>query len=514
MTLLRWPWTSTDGRSRRARRAGGALRRVRVLGALAAVLLSAGGLSAQEVRFSARGDHEEEKRLDRFLDRPGYALWTADTVLASGERVESGLLVLGAAARIAGTVRGDVFVVDGDLFLRPGSRVEGNVVVLGGGFYASGLAEVAGDVAYRPNDLYVVRRNERGWSILPADDAGRPIVLHGLHGFGFPGYQRVDEWTLRWGARLQGVEWPGRPSLDFEIRFLTAPDEVEATVRQDWHPSAGLELGILAERATRTNESWVRKGASNSLSFFFAGDDYRNYYQADRFVVRGGAPEDREWRPLLEVQYEKARSLTAREDPFVLFGDADGPPNPAVDDGETISLIGSLALRRRGVSHRLGALVRAEWADSSVGGDFSFLFGEARVDWSFPGLAAHRVELFGLARGDLSGTLPRQRWTAFGGQATLPTFARLSLAGPRAVFVQAAYLVPIEALRVAVIGPPQLVARAATGAAWEEGRAADFEANLSAGVRWSGLELGVAADPDRSDLDPEVYLVLRFPGDL
>ena len=149
-----------------------------------------------------------------------------------------------------------------------------------------------------------------------------------------------------------------------------------------------------------------------------------------------------------------------------------------------------------------------------MAGDFSFVLGEARLFWLTPGFASHEVELFGIARGDISGTLPRQRWTAFGGRATLPTFDLLSFYGSRLVYGQASYLIPITALRVMMIGSPKVLLRASTGSAWEPGGSSHFETNLIAGVRWSVLEAGVAFDPGGSDPSSRFYAILRFPGDL
>jgi hypothetical protein len=497
------------------RRHGPATRRGRVLPALLTLALLASTPSAhgQEIRFTARAEAVHERRLADFLRRGEHHTWTVDTVLAAGDTVSGDLLVLRSAARIAGVVTGDVFVVAGDLFLRPGSRILGDVVVLGGGYYASGLAAVDGAMAYRPNDLYSVLARDYGWAIYPAWETPRAVELPGLHGLSFPTYQRVDGWTLEWGARLRAVGWGWQPSLELSGRYLTERSELQGTVGQYWHPSGSVRFGFEYERATRTNETWVRGGVSNTFSFLFVGDDFRNYFDADRAAFVIGGIEGQPWRPTLSVQWEKARSLEA-EERFVLFGEDEPIPNPAVDEGETVSLIAGLHARRRGPGTRLEASVRAEWADSSVAGDFSFLLGEGRAFLLLPGLGTHEVELFALARGDLWGSLPRQRWTAFGGRATLPTFELLGFHGPRALYGQATYLVPVHALRVTMIGPPKLLLRAATGTAWGPGQDPELALNLVAGVRWSVLEAGVAADPGTSGWDPKVYGVFRFPGDL
>ena len=469
--------------------------------------------SAQSVEFKPRDEKPAERRLATFLEHDAYAILSGDTVLFAGQAVSGNVLVLQATARIATTVQGSVYVVDGDLFLRPGARIEGDVVVLGGGFYASELAEVTGEVIYQPNDLYSVVVEDEGWSIVPVEEQKKVVELPGLYGFGFPYYQRVDAVTLRWGGKLRVTGWAWQPTLEGELRFLTEDGDFQGTLKQYWYPSNFLRFGFEGERVTRTNEDWIRGNVSNSLSYFFVGDDFRNYYGADRFAFVVSGNETATWWPSVSVQWEDATSKEARNQ-FVLFGDDEPAPNPAIDEGETVSLIAEIDTRRRTSTSRFEGRLRLEVADSSVAGDFSFVLGEARLFWLTPGFVSHEVELFGIARGDISGTLPRQRWTAFGGRATLPTFDLLSFYGSRLVYGQASYLIPITALRVMMIGSPKVLLRASTGSAWEPGGSSHFETNLIAGVRWSVLEAGVAFDPGGSDPSSRFYAILRFPGDL
>jgi hypothetical protein len=230
-------------------------------------LLAAGGLlaipaagSAQNVEFTPRADEPEERRLAEFLEHDVYAIIDGDTVLLAGQAVSGNVLVLNATMRSSTTIPGSVYVVDGDLFLRPGARVEGDVVVLGGGFYASSLAEVTGEIVYRPNDQYSVVPGDDGWTIFPVQEMPKAVELPGLYGFGFPYYQRVDALTLRWGATLRATGWSWQPSLEGEIRWLTEDGDFQGTLKQYWYPTGSFQFGFEGERVTRTrsrSSSWV-----------------------------------------------------------------------------------------------------------------------------------------------------------------------------------------------------------------------------------------------------------------
>jgi hypothetical protein len=482
-----------------------------MVGLLVAV---SGPVYAQEVRFDPRSDRPAEGRLGEFLASDQYVIISSDTVVRASDTIDSDLLVLEADVRLEGVVTGDIAVVGGDLFLRPGARVGGQILILGGGYYSSQRAEVAGVLTYRPNDRYEVLRGDSELRIRLVPETLETLTLHGLSGIGFPTYQRVDGWTFGLGATARLVDWNWHPSLEGRVRFKSASGRFEGTVRQTWYPSGSLRFGVEAERATRSNEEWVRGDISNSLTFLLTGDDFRNYYEGDRvaFFLRG--TESARWSPIVEVEWEKARSLNA-SDRFALFGSDAVDPNPGIDSGEAWTVKLGTAVQRRTPHTTLQAAATLEIADSTVGGDFTYVIGELQTRWEGPGFADHGVEASLFLKGDLSGTSPGQRWTAIGGgRATLPTIAVLSQRGSRLAFGQVTYLIPFNGVPIGMLGVPNLFLRAATGTGWSDGAKPVFETNLISGFRLSILELGVAVNPGESDLDPEVYGSLRFPGDL
>lgn len=496
----------------RARAAGPA----RALAAAVVALLAAapGTASAQEVLFTPRADRPEERRLQRFLRGGEYRIWARDTVVARGDTVPGSVLVLDATVRFDGRLEGDAWVVAGDLFLRPAARVRGDVTVLGGGYYASSLARVEGEVVYRPNHLLRVVPREGGWEIFHVREEVRPVDLHGLAGFHVPLYRRVTGWTFGWGARLRATGLPWQPSLDGAVRFNTeGTRQLEGTIRQMWHPSGEFRFGLEAERAIRSNEAWIKGDVTNSLGYLVGGDDFRDYYRSERLSLLAAWPGREGWGGSVAVHREEAGSLRARALPVLFDDDEEVRPNPAVDEGKIWSVEAALSYRRRRTDTRLDAELRLEAADSTAAGDFSFVTGQGRFSWRRPGVTAtHRLELSGIARYDLAGSPPRQRWSSLGGGGTLPTLGTLERRGARMFFLQSTYLVPVEPLRVPVLGAPRVFLRNAVGAAWNQGETLRVEDNLIPGVRFLFVEAGVALDVTRSDLDPELLLQGVLPA--
>lgn len=483
------------------------------LAAVAALLVTAGVASAQEVRFTPRPDSPEERRLQRFIEAGDHILISADTVLGRRDTVRGNLLILEATIRSAARIEGDVFVVGGDLFLRPGARVTGDVVALGGGFYRSEKAEVAGAIVYRPNLLLRVVPRGGGWEILHPRQEREAVELDGLSGFHLPTYQRVDGVTFGWGGTVRALRIPAQPQISGAVRSHTQGRAgVEGTLELSLHPTGGTRVALMGERRTRSMDDWIRGDAANSFSYLLGLGDFRDYYQSERARFTAGSAATTGWAPSAWVGWEEASSLEARPLWMLFENDEDVRTNPSVDEGESWMAGLELAFRRRTAASRLAARLGVEAADSTVAGDFSYVLAEASIGYRGPGFGPHRLEVHGIARTDLSGRLPRQRWSALGGTGTLPVLGTLTLRGPKLFFASVTYLVPIESLRAPVVGTPRVFLRNAVGTAWRDGEDFRLEDNLVVGVRYLFLELGLAADVTRSELEADFVLGATFPG--
>jgi len=498
-----------------------------VVSAMSAIVRAA-PLTGQDVRFAESPRGEAQLALAAFLERGGYELWTRDTVLARADTVRASVLVLEASARISGRIEGDVFVVAGDLFLRARGGIGGDLVVLGGGFYDSDLAEIVGAVSYRPNERIRVRPADGGFEIISEGARPRGSELDGTYGVHVPVYQRVDALILGWGGVVRAASVPGRPELELVARYKSGPGEVEGSLRNSWYPSARVRVGVTGSRETRTNDEWIRPRWFNSLAHFVAGDDARDYYRTDRIGVelelRSPEPpiwvDASDWSIVLAAGWEEARSLSAR-DVTVLFGD-DRPategfipyPNPAVDDGDIYSVSLGFEWSKRAREGRTAFGIGLEAAhDDDLDGDFSFLQAEARVSARRSTAWGHVWDAFAIARVDLAGTVPGQRYSTLGGLGTIATVPLRGLRGERLLYAEASYAVPL--LGMPTLGGLDGFVRTSAGAAWSDGEALKIDESLAAGIAvrlWDlQMEAGVAAGagPDPDGLDTTVYLDVR-----
>jgi hypothetical protein len=135
----------------------------------------------------------------------------------------SSLVILGSDATIEGTVHGDLIVVDGDLFLHPGSRIDGRAVAVGGCVYNSTLAFVGHGLRCFRDNTFTMTQTSRGIALdyraLGYRDS-QALVLPGLFGVRIPSYDRVNGLSLPFGPM---------------VRALPSPIEIDALARHMAH---------------------------------------------------------------------------------------------------------------------------------------------------------------------------------------------------------------------------------------------------------------------------------------
>ena len=396
-------------------------------------------------------------------------------------RADSSLVVVGSDLMLAGTVHGDVLVMGGGLFLRPGVGVDGRAIAVGGGVYPTTLGHVdGGRFAIRDgtfdsrlaDDVVELRyrsllRDYREWLTLP-----------GLKGLRLVGYDRVDGLVVPYGPRLL----LGRDealTLDPVLTWRSDLGVVDPSLTASYQLSPSTALIGLAERGTYTNDAWARSDLVNSASSFFLGSDARNYYRSTRgaLTARRTLSEFGHISDLsVTAQWEDDRSVGpvagSRSGPWAVIGTNDDDrilrPNPRIAEGELLSGIGEAGLRWSGDVVMATGRVKLEvpvstpddsrWAQMTVDGSVTVpTFGFQQL-----AVTAHAL----LTAGDAA---PPQRFAYLGGSATLPTADPLALGGDELFFLDATYSVPLPGPMLPIVGPPVVALRYAVGSAGVQG---------------------------------------------
>lgn len=414
------------------------------------------------------------------------------------------VLVLGSDASVASTVHGDVIVVGGDIYLRPGARIDGRAISYGGGVYDSEQAEVAGGRFSYWDTRFDIVATDSGTAL----DYRPPALLERaqlaslplLYGLRIPTYTRVDGLSLPWGPRfaLSGRDG-GSLQVDPTVTYRSDIGAFDLAVSTIARLDPGWSAHLYAGRGTFTNDDWIESDFINSLKVLLDGRDYRNYWRADRFegrvartftrsageiTVWGGARTERDW----SISAGGPWSLRGRR-----TGDGMIRANPGVERGRISSALaglgGSLSLPELALS----AAVQVERPFDTP---LDERFTQATIDAGvrFATFASQSFELHSHAVLTAGDTAPPQRFAYLGGSGTLTTFSVLQFGGEQLLFIESAYNIPITAVHVPILGPPVLSLRHAIGAAGV-GKLPKFEQNLIGRIALGIVYAEYAIDP-------------------
>jgi hypothetical protein len=467
---------------------------------------------AISVALTDVGPGEAGRLLRVVLARPHLAVRPAvpSLGLPRDTTFDTTIVVVGADVTVASHVRGDVVVVDGDLFLRPGADVEGRAMSFGGGVYNSLLARVQGGLfAYRDADFDVVQSGDRVTLAYRRDQLVEErvsFVLPGLYGLRIPDYTRVDGLALPVGPRI--VFAGGRVDADLVVTYRSHLGTVDPWLDVRFGVDPRTDIVLSGGRATRTNDGWARADWVNAGATFLAGDDERNYYRA----TEGSLRLRRRWEtfnslvePWIGVRSEEARSvgptvgsvsapwtITERHDTTAILR-----PNPAVAEGRISSAeLGARATYDDGEIRGKGSLrLEVPW---DVPTDASFAQTTFDGSISLPTIRTQRLLVEAHAVLTMGDAAPPQRYAYLGGGSTLPTMDELSMGGDQLLYFSGTYLYPLGWPQLPYLGGLTVGARYAVGSAGVDGLP-DFVQNVGARLALGFLRLDYMVDPSNGD---------------
>jgi hypothetical protein len=460
--------------------------------------------AAQVVVLEGPVDTRAARILRDVLERDRYLLLHRDTTLPEAFHTPGDLIVWDARVRLEGSVDGAAVVLGGTFFTRPGSRVGGPIAVIGGLALTSELADV-GDVVELPPGragVIVYAADTLTVSVPPPPPVPR-LGLGGLFGFRQLGYDRVDGLSVSWGPQWRIVGREFGPRVDGWVTLRSARADVGGGGVLRLPLGAGVELDAGAERATVSNEVWIRRDLENSASALLLGRDLRDYYETDRgwlrlsrLIPQAVLEGDLQLGPYLMVRRSTDRSLEASR-PFAFATRAQlERANLPVEHASTTSLEAGTLLVWRGRASRFLGQALAEYAPERAD-DLHFSHWRLGGRYEMDALWNHLLDVRWHAMGSFGDrAAPPQRWSFVGGQGTLPTFPIAQHRGDRLVFIESRYRVPLTFLETPLLRTPYLELLHATGTAWRTGTDMPaWDQNLGLGLEAGFLRLRAWIDP-------------------
>lgn len=487
-----------------------------VLAALAlALALCSAALRAQvRVTVADLGPGASGRILQEALARP-HRLIEPDTgwfVLGRGEQERGTIIVLGRTAAIAGRVEGDVIVVGGDLFVRPGADISERAIAIGGGTYPSALARVAkGSQSFRDNTFEIVRTID-GYrleyrSLREAESP--PLLFPGIYGLRLPSYDRVNGASVPFGPAFTFAG--GRGELNAVATYRSDLGKIDPSIAASLEMSRRLRAMVRAERGTFSNDAWIWSNFVNSLSVLVFGIDTRNYYRADRAeltVHRLWEFTRTQIEPFVGVRGERAWSvgpgISERRGPWSVWGRTDSlgifSPNPAVPTADIYSVVAGSTLEweSEGLRLRGQSLVERSIEASKPSGsivvppNFSQVTTDLGVGFLTFGEQEYGMNVHWVTT--LGDTPPLQRFVYMGGSGTLPFLDLLEQGGGELLLIDQRYAIPLLNIRVGMLGNPTLQFRHRLGSAGLS-KLPSFEQVIGVGVSLTIIRGELQMDP-------------------
>ena len=470
------------------------------------LVVGAAAAHAQRITIGDVGPGASGRMLQAAIAQP-HRLVEPDTgwfVLKRGESESTTLLILGRTAAIAGSVDGDVIVVGGDLFVRPGAHIGGRAVAVGGGVYPSSLAIVVqGSQSFRDNSFSLTRTSDgyRLDFVSLRADASPPLLFPGIFGLRFPTYDRANGASIPFGPALTFAGGSGE--ADFLATYRSDLGKIDPALDASMQISRRSRAYLKAARGTLSNDNWIWPDFVNSLSAFVFGTDTRNYYRADRAeltVHRAWEWTTMQIEPFVGGLTERAWSVGPavgeQRGPWSIRGRTDSlgmwRPNPLVADGAVTSVLAGSSLQWESQGLKLRGRTRGELALSSpLDGQFTQVTSDVDVSFMTFGEQEYALDVHWVTtHGD---TPPPQRFAYLGGAGSLPFNKLLEFGGDELLFIDQRYSYPLD-FSLGILGSPTLLLRHRMASAGVT-RLPRFEQILGIGVLLTFVRAELQIDP-------------------
>jgi hypothetical protein len=465
--------------------------------------------------------------------------YQGNTVIQRGDTVNSNVVVKAGNLTVYGRINGDVLVVGGDLYLRDGSYISGNVKVINGEVEKDDDAVVAGFIdkgsSKREKTYREEEKNFRKSSTKL--NANWVSETTNLDNFIFR-YNRVEGLFLGLGSDKR-YYWDDQRSYSL---YGSAGYGFKS---HNWRGNLGLsrqfafddgqlfEIEVEGHTLTDTKDDWLIGVHENTAAAILIHEDFRDYFRRDGIGVNAGYAAQKEYvTGQVKVGYlaDKYESMENRTEWSVFGGDKRFRPNPAIDEGKMRSIVASAGLSTVTTTiygpEGWSILTTAEFADKSLKSDFNFNRYVADVRRYQP-LSRYDNLNVRVRVGSAEGALPLQKTFEIGGLGTLQGYPFKGEAGNRMILMNAELIVNgdflgdlsfwpswiMKGINLLVLTDAGLVRTVDTQASWTDGyggiQFSEFRHDVGAGVATRSGSFR-AAFVWRTDRIEPAHFIFRF----
>jgi len=412
-------------------------------------------LSAQQQdtwENSSEYQHKAEKKYIRnndFLTKH----FSRDLVIEKEEQLQSNLVIKNGDLFIYGKVEGDILVLSGNVFIKTGAFVDGNISAVEGKISQEEKSTVTG------NQIETVRK----YSI-------ENVSYHYPNEYTYPNYypdEHVsyvnvgpleDEFVFRYN-RVQGVflgmnipKRLGTRNLPIDLYGYAGYGFAEKKVRYLAGISRSFfnfrdyrfELGAEAYDLTDTRDDWFITPLENTLAAMLIHEDYQDFYRRKGFEVHASQNWTLHLKGTVAFRNDTYESLENNTDWALFGGDKKFRLNPEIEEGNMRSIYGELYLDTRN-DRKLPfrgwyAKLSMETSNNSLGSNFFFNQYIFELRHYLPLSRIERLDIR-LRAGSAEHELPLQKLFQMGGIGTLEGFRYKEFNGDRLLLGNFEYVI-------------------------------------------------------------------------
>jgi len=463
--------------------------------------------SSVQIRFAELGPGAGPSFLERAVLAPHFAIapGAQAATLRRDTTYSTTVIVLGRDAIVEGSVHGDVIVVGGDLYTHPGGHIAGRAVSIGGGVYESTLARIDGSISAYRDFTYDIALSNGSYTLSYREVVARdnsPVSWPGIFGFSIPTYDRSNGLSIGVGPRFALPNT--RVTLEPRLIYRSQLGAIDGSVVLTDSLGRRTDLALTAKHSTYSNDTWIWSDLLNSAEYLIFGHDSHNYFRGGRIdLTLGHRIESAVWSlvPSLTGRYEQTESVRPDSSctfgpttitcgptggPFTFFGRHDDDDrlraNPQVREGSIASAIAAARFEWEGNGTIAGLRIDVEGARfrpthlfippsgnaadaADLNGDKKFVQATIDGSISFPTFGAQSLGVRGHVVLTTRGTTPRQRYAYVGGPGTIPTLEMLEFGGDQLLYLNAEYAIPVDRVKLPLVGSPTVTIRHAMGSA-------------------------------------------------
>lgn len=404
-----------------------------------------------------------------FAEEDTSVTYEGNTTIQKEDTVNSNVVVKAGDLTILGRINGDVLVIGGNLYLKDGSYISGNVKVINGEVNKDDDAVVVGYIdrssskrekAYREQEKNFRRSSTKL-------NANWVSETTNLDNFIFR-YNRVEGLFLGLGSEKR-YYWD-------EQRTYSIYGSVGYGFRShNWRGNLGLsrqfafddaqlfEIEVEGHSLTDSKDDWLIGVHENTAAAILIHEDFRDYFRRDGVAMNVGYATQQDYvTAQLKVGYlvDQYSSMENRTEWSLFGGNKRFRLNPGIDDGKMRSFVASAGLSTVTTTiygpSGWSLLTNAEFADKSFGGDFGFNRYVADLRRYQP-LGRYDNLNVRFRVGSSEGALPLQKTFEIGGLGTLPGFPFKGETGNRMILMNAEFIIAGDFLSELSFWPSGLV---------------------------------------------------------